>query len=410
MNLPERIVRYSSSSRKSQEIVTQTLSDFSGLSSRPIQDFVTEATVVLSEDPVSEIIGRIVSKKLYEVFVQHDSGFGVVTLRNILRAGELSHTRLATLAVKSPAITSSDPVSKAARFMSGLRVRSLPVTDSKGKLMGALLSATILRELVKTGSSGGSVADVMTPRPITVDFSDSLDRALSLMVENGIDHLPVTRDGKLAGVITSLDIASVMGPTDRTDRMSKLPEPRSRGSVAVGGIVRDEPVTCKPADDSIAVLKNILDRERTGASVMLGGTIQGIVTLRDYVKLLAVQPESGGPPVYVVGLSELGFESFEAESKFRRSVEALSHVYTINEARATVKASAKGKERSRFEVSVLIRSPGEQFDFTEDGWSIEEVFEKIGEKMKRLMTKPRDSRSRQRHPSRGEAESQRYSE
>jgi CBS domain-containing protein len=388
----------------------QTLSDLSRLSSKPIQDFVTEATVVSTEDPVSEIIGKIASKRLYEVFVQHDSGFGVVTLRNILRAGELSQTRLSSLAVTSPAIMSTDPVSKAARFMSGLRVRSLPVTDHKGKLMGALLSATILRELVKTGSSGGSVADVMTPRPITVDFSDSLDKALSLMVENDIDHLPVTRDGKLTGVITSLDIASVMGPSDRTDRMSKRPEPSSRGSVKVGGIMRDEPITCKPTDDSFLVLKNILDKERTGATVMLGGTIQGIVTLRDYVKLLTVQPESGGPPVYVVGLPEQGFESLEAESKFRRSVEALNHVYAINEARATVKASPKGRERSRFEVSVLIRSPGEQFDFAEDGWSIEEVFEKIGEKMKRLMTKPRDSRSRQRHPSRGEAESERYAE
>ena len=388
----------------------QTFSDLSRLSSRPIQDFVTEAIMVSTEDPVSDIIGKLTSRRLFEVFVQHDSGFGVVTLRNILRAGELSQTRLSSLAVTPPAIASSDLVSKAAMFMSGLRVGSLPVTDHRSKLMGALLSATILRELVKTRSSGGSVADVMTARPITVDFSDGLDRALSLIVENDIDHLPVTRDGTLAGVITSLDIASVMGPTDRTDRMSKRPEPSSRGSVKVGGVMRDEPITCKPTDDSLSVLRNILDKERTGATVLLAGTIQGIVTLRDYVKLLAVQPESSGPPVYVVGLSELGFESFEAESKFRRSVNALSHVYTINEARATVKASSKGKERSRFEVSVLIRSPGEQFDLEENGWSIEEVFEKIGEKMKRLMTKPRDSRSRQRHPSRGEAESERYSE
>ncbi len=388
----------------------QTLSRISDLSARKVQDFVTEAMVVTTEEPISDIIGKLVSKRLYEIFVQHNSGFGVVTLRRILRAGEISQTKLSTLAVTPPTTMLDDPVSKAARFMSGFRVRSLPVIDAKGKLKGAVLSATILQDLAKLGSSGKTVADVMTPRPVTVDFSDSLDKALSLMVDNDIDHLPVTREGHLAGVITSLDIAGVMGPTDRTDRMSKRPEPSSRGSVKVGGTMKDEPITCNPTDDSLPVLKKILDRERTGATVMLGEAIRGIVTLRDYVKLLTVEPESTGPPVYVVGLPEQDFESFEAESKFRRSIGALSHVYEINEARATVKASSKGKERRRFEVSVLIRTPGEQFDFAEDGWSLEEVFEKIGEKIKRLMTKPRESRSRQRHPTRGEAESSRYEE
>jgi hypothetical protein len=81
----------------------------------------------------------------------------------------------------------------------------------------------------------------------------------------------------------------------------------------------------------------------------------------------------------------------------------LSHVYPeIGEARATVKAFSKGKERKHFEVHVLIRLPKHQVEFIEEGWSIEEVFENIGLKIKRLMTKPRESPSRRRLPSRAE--------
>ena len=387
----------------------QAISRIADLSSRPVQDFVTEPITASIEDSVSEVIGKVASKRLYEIFIPHNSGFGVVTLRSILQAGEIFQTKLSRLAVIPPVIMLNDPVSKAAKSMSGLRVQSLPVTDPKYKLQGAIASVPILQELAKLGSSSRSVGEIMTSRAITLEFSDSLDKAVSLMVENGIDHLPVTHEGRFEGVVTSLDIAGVLGSTDRTG-VSRVSEPSSRGHVRVGGLVKEEPVVCKPTDDSYGVLKKILGANRTAATIMVADVIQGIVTLTDYLKLLIAQPESEQLPVYVVGLRVEDFESYEAESKFRRSIEVLGHVYKIEEARATVKTSSNVKERRRFEVRVLIRAQDRQFDFEEEGWSIEEVFEKIGEKIKRLMTKPRSGRSHRRHPSREEAESERYAE
>jgi hypothetical protein len=108
-------------------------------------------------------------------------------------------------------------------------------------------------------------------------------------------------------------------------------------------------------------------------------------------------------PVYIVGLDDNDIESSLAKTKFQRSIESLSHVYPeLEEARATVRAFSKGKERKHFEVHVLIRLPKHQVEFREEGWSIEEVFENIGLKIKRLMTKPRGSASRRRLPARAE--------
>jgi ribosome-associated translation inhibitor RaiA len=119
---------------------------------------------------------------------------------------------------------------------------------------------------------------------------------------------------------------------------------------------------------------------------------------------LHYRPEASAPlPVYIVGLDDQDVESSLAKTRFQRSVESLSHVYPdIGEARATVKAFSKGKERKHFEVHVMISMPRHQFEFREEGWSIEEAFENIGLKIKRLMTKPRDSPSRRRLPARAE--------
>jgi ribosome-associated translation inhibitor RaiA len=116
-------------------------------------------------------------------------------------------------------------------------------------------------------------------------------------------------------------------------------------------------------------------------------------------------------PVQIVGLQKDDLESRKAELKFQKSLQALGQIHRdIIEARAIVKTSFLQKDRKRYDVQVFIKLPKEQIDFAEEGWSIEEVFEKIGDKIKRLMTKPRDKESHRRHPSRMETESARYAE
>jgi len=123
------------------------------------------------------------------------------------------------------------------------------------------------------------------------------------------------------------------------------------------------------------------------------------------------EQEFGDIPIEVIGLPKDDIESRKAELKFKRAVQSLGRIHNdILEARAIVKISTLEKDRKRYEVRVLIKLPKEQFDFTEEGWSVEEVFEKIGEKIKRLLTKPRDKPSHHRHPSRMEMESARFAE
>jgi len=52
----------------------------------------------------------------------------------------------------------------------------------------------------------------MTPFPYSVDIDATVDQAREFMREHHIHHLPVTQDGKLAGLVSDRDIKLVLGP------------------------------------------------------------------------------------------------------------------------------------------------------------------------------------------------------
>ena len=123
------------------------------------------------------------------------------------------------------------------------------------------------------------------------------------------------------------------------------------------------------------------------------------------------EQEFGEIPIEVIGLPRDDIDSRKAELKFQRAVQSLGRIHPdILEARAIVKISTLEKDRKRLQAQDFIKLPKEQFDFTEEGWSVEQVFENIGEKIKRRMTKPRDKPSHHRHPSRMEMESARFAD
>jgi len=59
------------------------------------------------------------------------------------------------------------------------------------------------------------VRDLMTPDPITVTPTDSLETAMSYMVSKRIRELPVLEDGVLTGILTERDVKMALGPDAR---------------------------------------------------------------------------------------------------------------------------------------------------------------------------------------------------
>lgn len=65
---------------------------------------------------------------------------------------------------------------------------------------------TALAARVGTRLDGVRVRDMMAVAPVSVAPSDSLQEVARVMVARDFHRVPVTRDGQLVGIITSLDI------------------------------------------------------------------------------------------------------------------------------------------------------------------------------------------------------------
>jgi CBS domain-containing protein len=123
------------------------------------------------------------------------------------------------------------------------RVGALPVVDSDGRLVGIVSRSDVVRQLCLERSLGEAMADayrshsddrfaeeaqrdvggrigermeqlavreVMIRDVLTVEPDLSLAKAAQLMIDRHVHRLPVVEDGRLVGIVSSLDLARVV--------------------------------------------------------------------------------------------------------------------------------------------------------------------------------------------------------
>lgn len=144
----------------------------------------------------------------------------------------------------------SDKLSKVAETFAKLGISGAPVVDDHNKVIGVISERDII-ELIKSKSGikertgeiiaetlqffhiypvvsiefrrtmreldqeekfwkeieDGKVEDIMTKKPLTVSENEGIDKLIGLMVEKGVNRVPViTEEGKLVGIVTRADI------------------------------------------------------------------------------------------------------------------------------------------------------------------------------------------------------------
>jgi acetoin utilization protein AcuB len=109
--------------------------------------------------------------------------------------------------VMTPFPYSVDPDSKveaALDIMNEHAIHHLPVTKG-GDLAGIISSRDIRRRREYDDDVALKVRDVMSSDTYTVDLSERLDSVLHRMAEHHLGSVIVTRKGKLAGIFTHVD-------------------------------------------------------------------------------------------------------------------------------------------------------------------------------------------------------------
>jgi len=103
--------------------------------------------------------------------------------------------------------TPDEPLAHALARMRDNRVGSIVICDAQGRAAG-IFTLRDLRDRVALAqlSRSARIAEVMTPRPVTLPHEAPALEAALLMARHGFHHVIVTRAGKVAGVVSEGDL------------------------------------------------------------------------------------------------------------------------------------------------------------------------------------------------------------
>ena len=80
----------------------------------------------------------------------------------------------------------------------------------EGETVAAILTERDVMKAVASGEGGSApAAEWMTRHPDTIEPSDTMDHAASLMIHGGYRHLPVVEEGRLVGIVSIRDLMRV---------------------------------------------------------------------------------------------------------------------------------------------------------------------------------------------------------
>jgi CBS-domain-containing membrane protein len=129
------------------------------------------------------------------------------------------------------------PIKDVARLLIEHRISGMPVVDDAGRVLGVISEGDLLvkeqqpratrhRPLARLfGDSAETrqalakaealtAGDAMTAPAITIEASSPVGAAASLMIERKVNRLPVTEDGRLAGIVTRADVIRTFARSD----------------------------------------------------------------------------------------------------------------------------------------------------------------------------------------------------
>lgn len=116
-----------------------------------------------------------------------------------------------------PDNTARDAAEKMTRYWMG----SLIIVDGD-KVVGIVTERDILSRVVTAGKDAGKVkiSDIMSKNVITVDEDKTVEEAVKAMKKNDIKKLPVLRNGKLSGILTTTDIITGLDRDSKEEGIS----------------------------------------------------------------------------------------------------------------------------------------------------------------------------------------------
>src|SRR3990172_7303624 len=225
-------------------------------------------------------------------------------VRTLLGGKDIADMNIRPFQSPIHSLTKDDLVQKAANTIAHYRIRAVPVLENN-KIVGCVTAKSILELLSKKGNQWIGANLILTANPITIKSSESLATARRLMLSKKIDHLPVIDKNSVRQVLTSYHVLQTLNPQERIGKRSLSMTKVGNLGARIGNMGSTRIPRCLPTDNLNTIIRSMLDTNTTCCLVSLWDKLQGIITYRDILSLLAAKIESE-IPLYVVGFPSNG--------------------------------------------------------------------------------------------------------
>ncbi len=374
------------------DTIHEHLKDFQ---STKVKDIITKPTIIEPTETLSSVINKITRNKAYDVFCIHGKTTLSTNILSLLNAKNITTMKVEPFLSPVPYISPNDSIQKASHIMTHYRTREVPVV-TKNKIIGVVTAKQILKLLSLKDNKWIKANLIYTQNPITISSDESLSTAKRIMISKKIDHLPVINNDKIKQVLTSSHLIESIIPKESLGRFSKGANRIHKLESKIANTGSTRIPQCSPNDDLNKILKLMLKSDTTCCLVNLWDNLQGIITFKDVLGLLASKIETQ-IPLFIVGMPEDQKNSNLISSKFEKTLKRLQQTYSeIHEARVAIKKQRSGgKREGKFDVTIMITtSHHAPLIYKSVGFDLGEVLEELSQKLLRNLSKKAKQRSK----------------
>lgn len=373
-----------------------------------------KAKDVMTKDIVrveaGEYAGRaakiLAEKKIHNVAVFENGEYaGLFGYKQLLRM----HTRdPESLKIKSgvknhllrpPKISPDASLIDVADYMYRLNYKALPVF-SDGELNGIVSEQDVIRALANSDEISKKTAhEFMTPMPYSVTQSECLGKAVSIMRDNNLSRVPVTDvDGKVVGVVESIDLMRMVVSKERYGRDEELSTPSAAyapkevalDKVPVKSVMQENPLLSNEDDLLKDKISELNSRPEASTIIVVDNDLNavGIISPKDIIHHIAALKEKEVLYIQISGLESIdGIDSFQKEEMHKMidtTVKKLARAFNIHNIAIHVKAYQTDGTKSKYVMRCRIKTDKGFVSAKEYGWDPVDVSVRLMKDAERL--------------------------
>lgn len=276
-----------------------------------LENLVKNVIFVAPDTSIIEVKDKLVRYKIGRIIVKSGKkAVGIITEKDIARSIS-KNSKKPILKLKAENIMSKDLVTvnlkddlkKCAQKMIEKNISSVIVNDDSGNLEGVITKTDLVSSFLIQSTARTSVSKVMTKEVITVSPEDSILEVESVLLNNRISRVIVTKDKFPVGVITYRDFVpsktlgtstSFVDPVEVEEiswnpRLNEINAKRIDYLLTFQAkdIMVPNPFVAYPSDPIYTAAILMIRNGISGLPVIRGKKLVGIITKTDIVKILA---------------------------------------------------------------------------------------------------------------------------